>query len=108
MPNISYPAALTPAGGAAYDATMFRSSFETRRRHEGLARAALADHQLSRLNQLLAEILPANRFYADKLAQVQLPLSSLAQLADLPFTYKEELVDNSRTDRRTVEGRRLP
>ncbi|HEX5106600.1 MAG TPA: AMP-binding protein, partial [Pirellulaceae bacterium] len=32
-----------------------------------------------------------NRFYAEKLASVNLPLESLDQLPDLPFTFKEEL-----------------
>ncbi len=74
---------------------MFRSSFETRRRYEGLTRDALRQHQLSRLNQLFTEILPANRFYADKLAHVALPLASMDQLADLPLTFKEELVQKT-------------
>ena len=70
---------------------MFRSSFESRRRYESLTREDLAQHQLSRLNQLLSQILPSNAFYADKLAHVELPLASIDQLADFPLTSKDEL-----------------
>jgi phenylacetate-CoA ligase len=52
---------------------------------------ALAAHQLARLNALLEKILPHNRFYAEKLAEVALPLESLEQLDELPFTFKDEL-----------------
>jgi len=47
--------------------------------------------QLSKLNQLLAAILPANRFYAAKLGEVG-PFGSLDQFtATVPFTTKDEL-----------------
>lgn len=49
--------------------------------------------KLTRLNALLAEILPANRFYAARFAGRVLPLASLAELADLPFTTKADLVE---------------
>jgi phenylacetate-CoA ligase len=68
------------------------NSQETRRGLESLDRDALAAHQLARLNSLLARILPANEFYATKLAGVQLPLQSLDEFRELPFTTKEELV----------------
>jgi phenylacetate-CoA ligase len=55
-------------------------------------RAALEEHQLARLNVLLAKILPENRFYAAKLAGVELPLRSLDEFRRLPLTTKEELV----------------
>ncbi len=41
---------------------------------------------------MLREILPRNRFYAAKLARVSTDPASLAEMADWPFTYKEELV----------------
>ena len=66
-----------------------------RRLLESLSRSALQQHQLTRLNQLLTEILPANEFYRKKLAGIDLPLSSLDQLAELPMTYKDELAGNS-------------
>lgn len=48
--------------------------------------------QLDRLNELLAEILPANQFYREKLGVKQLQLNSLEQLHALPTTTKSELV----------------
>ena len=64
---------------------------EERRRLEQLDSQALACHQLTRLNELLAKILPQNSFYAEKLAGVELPLKSLDDFAELPFTFKDEL-----------------
>lgn len=57
-----------------------------------LDRERLAAHQLARLNRLLDAILPANRFYAEKFASGPRRLESLAQLAELPFTTKSELI----------------
>ncbi|HVU89891.1 MAG TPA: phenylacetate--CoA ligase family protein [Pirellulales bacterium] len=68
------------------------ASPESRRRLESLDPAQLAAHQLERLNALLAEILPANAFYATKLASATLPLVSLHQLSELPYTFKDELL----------------
>ena len=62
-----------------------------RRRLEGLDADALVAHQLDRLNGLLSTILPHNRFYAEKLANLQLPIDSMETFYQLPFTYKEEL-----------------
>ena len=60
-----------------------------------VSRASLDAAKLARLRDLLRTILPHNRFYADKLGRV-LPgpddLTALADLADWPFTFKEELV----------------
>src|SRR6185369_12885374 len=42
--------------------------------------------------RLLTEVVPHNRFYADKFARVEcLPLQSFEQLEQLPFTFKDEL-----------------
>lgn len=60
--------------------------------------AQLAQHQLGLLNALLAKILPENRFYADKFAQLKTPLTGLEQLAELPFTFKEELAGNESSE----------
>ncbi len=73
---------------------MGRSSAEYRRRTEALDRAALELHQLAKLNDLLAAILPANRFYAEKLSNAPSRLDSLEQLAQLPMTCKEDLLSN--------------
>ncbi|MEO1991945.1 MAG: AMP-binding protein [Pirellulales bacterium] len=50
--------------------------------------------KITRLRELLQEILPLNGFYAKKLADVQAPqdICSLEQIEDWPFTSKEELV----------------
>jgi len=66
-----------------------------RRRLESLSRADLTCHQVDRLNQLLAEILPANAFYAEKLRAVRRPVGALAELRDWPYTFKDELVNQS-------------
>jgi phenylacetate-coenzyme A ligase PaaK-like adenylate-forming protein len=71
---------------------MLRTTHHDRRRLEGLPRDELARHQLARLGELMTHAVPHNRFYAEKFAQVELPLSSLADLAKLPFTFKDELV----------------
>jgi phenylacetate-CoA ligase len=62
-----------------------------RRALERLDSETLAGYQLDKLNALLARILPQNRFYAQKLAGLQLPLESMHRLSELPFTYKGEL-----------------
>lgn len=58
-----------------------------------MPREEIARHQLARVNELLTEVVPHNRFYAEKFARVDapLPLTSLAQLEKFPFTFKEEL-----------------
>jgi phenylacetate-CoA ligase len=71
---------------------MTLTTAQERRRLEHLDRQALADYQLDRFNRLLGKILPANDFYADKLAGKRRPLTSLEQLREWPFTYKEELI----------------
>jgi phenylacetate-CoA ligase len=71
---------------------MLRMTADDRRQLEALPREELARHQLARLNEVLAEVLLHNRFYAEKLAQAEPPLKSLDDLARLPFTFKDELV----------------
>ena len=66
--------------------------FRQREAIRGLAAESLAEHQLLRLNQLLYDLLPHNRFYGAKLSSATLPLESLSAVTELPFTYKEELV----------------
>ena len=71
---------------------MTLSTYESRRQVETFDGDQLAAHQLARFNSLLDRILPENRFYAEKLAGVRLPLKSLDELAELPMTYKDQLV----------------
>ncbi|MFO0872182.1 MAG: phenylacetate--CoA ligase family protein [Pirellulales bacterium] len=66
--------------------------FSERRRLEQLDAPARAAWQLARLNLLLRQILPHNRFYAEKLGALAPPLGSLDELHRWPFTTKEELV----------------
>jgi phenylacetate-CoA ligase len=73
---------------------MPRSTTETRRQLESLDRAGLEQYQVERLNEHLARILPQNKFYAAKLANLARPLGSIAELANIPFTFKEELLDS--------------
>jgi phenylacetate-CoA ligase len=76
--------------------TMSLRTFEERRRLESLEPHELRARQLARLNQLAAKILPQNAFYAEKLAGVRFPLDSLDRLAELPYTYKAELLGTGR------------
>src|SRR5437763_201070 len=70
-----------------YDVPMLRTTAQDRRRLEQLPRTELARHQLARLQELLTEVTAHNRFYAEKFSQVEgLPLTSLDQLENLPFT----------------------
>jgi phenylacetate-CoA ligase len=71
---------------------MLRTTFRDRRQLEQLPREELARHQLARLNELLGELMSHNRFYAEKLAQIELPLKSLGDLGRVPYTFKDELV----------------
>jgi phenylacetate-CoA ligase len=71
---------------------MLKTTYERRRKLELLEGSELAQLQLAKLNELLATILPNNAFYASKLSRVKLPLTSLADLDQLPFTFKDELL----------------
>ncbi len=75
-----------------YDHCMSDTGYIERRRLESLEPAALLRWQLDRLNNLLKTVLPQNSFYAEKLTGLKLPLESHQQLAELPFTSKDELV----------------
>jgi len=68
------------------------SSPAQRRQQEAFERAALDEYQLTRFNDLLNTILPANSFYANKLASCPQQLTSLNELFELPFTVKDELL----------------
>jgi phenylacetate-CoA ligase len=59
-----------------------------------LDRPALIEHQRSRLSELLREVLPANRFYIQKLANFGInskPDFTLSDFSKFPFTTKAEL-----------------
>jgi len=61
---------------------------------ENASRSLIEEHQLARLQLGLSRILPHNRFYEQKILsnQASLNLRSLNDLADFPFTTKQELV----------------
>ena len=63
-----------------------------REKIRSLDRPSLEAYQLERLNVLLHEVLPQNRFYAEKLSGLQLPLKQISELAQFPFTTKDQLV----------------
>lgn len=73
---------------------MRKTSAEQRRFLEGLDRQALELLQISKLNALLSRIFPQNRLYAEKLRNLALPLKSLDDLRNLPFTTKDELTSD--------------
>jgi phenylacetate-CoA ligase len=66
-------------------------SFDQRRDLEALDRRALERLQLEKLNRQLAAVLASNEFYQHKLAGCPPVLANLDQLAELPFTLKDEL-----------------
>jgi phenylacetate-CoA ligase len=71
---------------------MPHTTIAERRRLESLSREELESYQLRRLNSVLEKVLPVNAFYAHKLARVKTKVSSLAEFAEWPFTFKEELI----------------
>lgn len=64
---------------------------------ESLSRGELKDRQETRLRQLIADVLPRNTFWAKRFAAVDLKphdLWTLDDLAQLPLTAKQSLVDD--------------
>lgn len=61
---------------------------------ETASRSLIEEHQLARLQLGLTRILPANRFYEEKLfkGRASVSMDSLVELMNLPFTTKSELV----------------
>ncbi|MGH7137448.1 MAG: phenylacetate--CoA ligase family protein [Pirellulales bacterium] len=70
---------------------MTRTSPDERLRLQSLDRSSLEAHQIARLNALFKQILPANELYARVFEGLSFPLSSLAELQNLPYTTKEQL-----------------
>ena len=61
---------------------------------ETATRSHIEAHQLARLQHGLACILPHNRFYQQKFTDVSTTINNLADLSQLPFTTKQELVSD--------------
>ena len=77
-----------------------RTTTAQRLQMQALPRADLLSHQLNRINELLARILPANQFYRDKLSTASVSsklseLDDLSQLAEFPFTCKQDLINQT-------------
>ena len=73
------------------------AEFRLRREREQMDAEQLAQFQLARVNELIAQILPQNTFYASKLGQFNFPLESLDEFSQLPFTFKHELAGGEST-----------
>lgn len=54
----------------------------------------LTENQQYKLNQMLTFVLQYNPFYQKKLEGLNLPLKTMDQFRKLPFTYKQELVED--------------
>lgn len=59
---------------------------------------SLENYQIHKLNQMLSFLLMENEFYQSKLQGIQLPLRSKEDLAKLPFTTKQELVEDQKNN----------
>ena len=57
-----------------------------------VSREALQAEQLRKLRELIREILPSNRFYAEKLGSSPPELGDFATIRQIPFTEKKDLV----------------
>lgn len=75
------------------------TDYQTRQALQQLDHEALSLHQLNKLNALLAEILPDNAFYRTRLSRQKNPLESLDQLEQIPYTFKEDLLENANDHR---------
>ena len=69
------------------------TSSEQRKKLQRMSTDDLSAYQLSRINQLFANILPENSFYRRHCEKTKLPLGSLEELTTLPFTFKDQLSD---------------
>ena len=77
-----------------------RTNTAERLQIQALNEVDLRAYQLNRLNELLAQIIPANQFYREKFAaegESAAPpkLSNLSELSQLPFTVKQNLINES-------------
>ncbi len=84
------------------------STPELRQQMRTLDRRALDAYQLTRLNRLLQRLQAENAFYAEKLRGVNLPLANLAELRQLPFTTKDELLPDADSTSPTARNLTFP
>ena len=69
-----------------------RTTLQQRHEIERLGAGQLREYQLDRLNQLLDQVLPTNKFYQQKFGKNQSALKSLDELDQLPLTTKDDLL----------------
>ncbi len=72
-----------------------RSTREDRLQVQRFAVSLRRESQFHKLTQMLAEILPTNSFYAEKFGTKELVIDSIERLRSLPWTTKQELIDDS-------------
>ena len=77
---------------------MIQTNSAQRRKLEQLTASALDEYQCERFNQLLQDILPENSFYSNKLARCPHSISTLQQLGEFPYTFKDELLGSGGSD----------
>ncbi len=97
-------ARLNIAWGGGYNSLMqpaAQTTAEERRKLMALNRADLERHQVAKFNALLDRVLPENKFYAQKIGAGEAAAEDRWQnLAEWPFTFKEELVGSRKVQRR--------
>lgn len=59
---------------------------------------SLESYQMHKLNQMLSFLMLENEFYKDKLQGIQLPIRSKSDLTKLPYTTKQELVEDQKNN----------
>lgn len=72
----------------------FQAVFAEALHNQYLNASELRDLQLERLNRILRHAVTHSAYYQNTLADLALPLTSLGQLSELPFSDKEILFDN--------------
>ena len=68
-----------------------RTTRQQRQQIQQYTAEQLNAYQLGRFIQLLAEILPANQFYAAKIGRSDFRIDSTESILEIPFTFKHEL-----------------
>jgi phenylacetate-CoA ligase len=58
----------------------------------------LREYQLQKLNELLVFVLQFNKFYKEKFQHIRLPIRIIEDFQKLPFTTKEEIVEDQKMD----------
>src|SRR5699024_4997307 len=59
---------------------------------------SLENYQIHKFNQMLSFLMVENEFYKNKLEGIRLPIRSKKELAQLPFTTKQELVNDQKNN----------